>query len=119
MSWSWTCWKWCENHQKGVSGKLHIYCVIKTSRVRQLTDSIKAEPKHSSCCESALISEWSYENEKKEHIKLQYILHVSACSGSLSLRCGGKGYMWVHMGGDLCISECKCFESEVSLSTRG
>lgn len=60
--------KWCENHRKGVSGKLQIYSVIKTSRVRQLTDSVKAEPKHSSCREGALMTEWSYENEMKEHI---------------------------------------------------
>lgn len=118
MSWSWTCWKWCENHQKGVSGKLHIYCVIKTSRVRQLTDSIKAEPKHSSCCESALISEWSYENEKKEQATVYFACVCLFGKSEPVLRRKG-GYMWVRMGGDLCISECKCFESEVSLSTRG
>lgn len=112
MSCLWACLKWCENHQKGVSGKLRIYSVIKTSRVRQLTDSIKAEQKHSSCCASLLMSEWSYENEMKEDIKLQYILHVSACSGSQILSFRGKGYMWVYVGGDSCVSKCKCFESE-------
>lgn len=45
-------------------------------------------------------------------MKLQYILHVSACLGSRSQSCRGKGYMWVYVGGDLCVSECKCFECE-------
>lgn len=108
--------------QKGrvcVSGKLQIYSVIKTSKVRQLTGSIKAEPKLSRCRESVLISEWSYENKMKEHIKLQYILHVSACSGSQDLSSREKGYMWVEICADSV--KCKFFESEAvgSLLSRG
>lgn len=43
--------------KRGVSGTLQIYRVIKTSRLRQLTGSIKTEPKYGSWRENTLMSE--------------------------------------------------------------